>query len=137
MKNIRRFFKDYAAALTGGKPKDIAAFYDTHFLVVAPPGTTMCFRNDKKFLNWLKKIADFNKETGLEQMMVIRVNSRAVGKWLLETTVKWGAIYHKTANEIITFKIRYLLNMSTFPPRILLYASDEDQEELMREKGLL
>lgn len=136
MATIRQFFKNYAAASMDGDPENIASFYDDHFIVAAAEDSH-CFPNNKKFQGWLKKVVDFNEKTGLEKMMVLKVNSRAIGNLLLHTSVKWGAIYHKTANKIITFKVHYILNIADDEPKTMLYSSEEDQEQLMEEKGIL
>lgn len=136
MRTLQNFFKKYAEASTNNKVEELAAFYDEHFLMIGPGGS-LSFSNDRKFLNWLKKLILFNKKSGLRKMTVRKVNSRSIGKILKQATVSWRAVFAKTNNEFIEFKIHYILSTIGNEVKIVSYASDEDPEKLMREKGII
>lgn len=136
MFNIRFFFEKYAQASVSGSPNDIANFYGKNFVGVGPK-ESMAFANDENFLKWLKNVKEFNAQTGLEQMTVINVVSNTLSKHTILATVTWGAVYKKTKNDIINFDIHYILEKSGTSMKIIMYISDEDQELLMKEKGLV
>lgn len=136
MSDIHKFFEKYAEVSINGDPGDLAEFYGKNFVVVGPK-ESMAFANDENFLKWLNSVQDFNNQTGLEQMNVRNVISNSVGKHTIQATVTWGVIYKKTKNEIIEFDIHYVLERFTSAMKIILYVSDDDQEQLMKQKGIL
>ncbi|MGK6352259.1 hypothetical protein [Parapedobacter sp. DT-150] len=136
MSNIREFFNAYAVASTGGNAEKIAAFYGDSFVVVAP-GESRAFRNDEEFLKWLQSVHEFNRQTGLRQMLVQHVTEEPFGGHAIHASVTWGALYEKTGDEAIAFTIHYILQQQASSLRIILYSSEEDQEKAMKEKGLL
>jgi len=136
MLNIQKFFEKYAEASSKGGPNDIAEFYGKHFVVVGLK-ESMAFANDEKFLDWLKNVQDFNIQSGLKKMLVRNVTSNTVGKHAIQATVTWGVMFTKTKDEIIEFDIHYMLEIFNADMKIILYISDDDQEQLMKEKGIL
>ena len=136
MSDIHNFFEKCAEFSIGGTPSDIAEFYGKNFVVVGPT-ESMAFANNDDFLKWLKSVQDFNNQTGLEKLMVRNVTSTFIGKHAVQATVTWGVMYGKTKDEIIEFDIHYFLENFTSTMKIILYISDDDQEQLMRENGLL
>lgn len=136
MNVIQNFFKKYAEVSMSGTPAQLSAFYGKHFVMAGPDGSEI-FKNDARFLRWLKHVHDFNVETGLKTMNVQKVTSTEISQNLMMASVNWGGIYEKTGNEIIKFDIHYTLERFKTDLKILLVVSDEDQGKLMKEKGLL
>ncbi len=136
MSSIREFFNAYADASTKGDAEKIAAFYGDSFLIVAPR-ESRAFKNDGEFLKWLRSVHEFNRRTGLRQMLVRNVREQSLGRHATHAAVTWGALYEKTGDEVIEFTINYVLQRQDPAWKILLYSSEEDQEETMKEKGLL
>ncbi len=136
MSNVREFFDAYADASTRGNAKKIAVFYGDSFLVVGP-GESRAFNNDGEFLKWLGSVHAFNQQTGLRQLVVRNVSAKPFGRHAIHASVIWGALYEKTGDEVIEFTIRYILQQQDSTLKIIVYASDEDQEKTMKEKGLL
>lgn len=133
---MQNFFKNYAEASMDDNAEAIASFYSDNFLMIGPSGSVP-FSNNRKFVGWLKKVIAYNKKTGLKKMSVRKVTSRSIGKVLKQATVTWRAIFTKTNNEFIEFKIHYILTTLGGQVKIVSYASEEDQEKLMREKKII
>lgn len=136
MSAVREFFDAYADASTRGNAENIAAFYGNSFLVVSP-GESRAFSNDEGFLQWLRSVHEFNQQTGLRKMLVRSVNETSFGRHAIHASVTWGALYEKTGDEVIEFTIHYILQQQDSALKIILYSSEDDQEETMKEKGLL
>lgn len=135
MSNVREFFEAYANASTRGNAEKIAIFYGNSFIVVSP-GESSAFNNDGGFLEWLRSVHEFNRQTGLQQMLVRNVSEKPFGRHTILASVTWGALYEKTGDQVIEFTIHYVLLQQDSALKIILYSSDEDQEETMKEKGL-
>jgi hypothetical protein len=133
---IQEFFTRYADASLNGSPATIAGFYGKSFIMVGPTGS-QAFANDDSFLKWLQGVLDFNKQSGLEKMFVRNIDSLSVGKHIWKATVTWGSQFAKTGNRIIEFDLHYLLEKFESGLKIIMYISDEDQEQLMKAHGIL
>jgi hypothetical protein len=130
------FFREYAKISLGDEPEKLAAFYDEAFLVAGPAGSA-AFQNNDDFLVWLRQVHDFNQTSGMTGMEVVGVADSPLSANYTLTTVEWGARFEKTGDELITFEITYILRTSGETPKIVGYISHEDQEEAMKERGLL
>ena len=136
MSNIREFFDAYGEASTAGNEKKIASFYAESF-VVAASEESRAFKNDEEFLEWLRSVHEYNKQTGLLQMIVRNVKENPLGRHATHASITWGASYEKTGDEVIEFTIHYILQRRGPKLKIILYSSEEDQAETMKKKGLL
>lgn len=130
------FFEQYAATSMGAKPQDLAAFYDTSFLAAGPQGSA-AFQNDEAFRGWLQQARDFNETSGMTGLEVVAVRETPVSREYVLASVRWGARFRKTGDELIEFGISYLLRLEGDSFKVAAYVSHEDQEAAMRERGLL
>ena len=134
--DLYQFFTGYAAAALGDKPELLAALYAQSFLAAGPEGSA-AFKNDDAFLQWLSQVHDFNRATGMTGMEVASVDEYRLSDLFTVATVSWGATFRKTGNEVILFKISYIVQRTDGSYRVLGYVSHEDQMSVMRAKGLL
>ncbi|MES2560390.1 MAG: hypothetical protein V4590_11650 [Bacteroidota bacterium] len=135
MQHIETFFAKYALASLNGKSEEIAACYASSFLV-ATKDQSASFNNDKEFITWLNGVFDFNKKAGMQNMVVKNIASTPIGEYFLNATVTWAATFAKDPGQEIHFDIHYILNLFENDIKIVCYISEQDQEELMKEKGL-
>ena len=136
MRSLRNFFKKYGNLSLGTDPEAIAEFYWESFIAAGPKGA-MTFKNDRKFIDWLKELQTFNAESGMTEMKLVKIKTTAVGKLYTSSNVTWAVGFEKMGAELIQFDITYLVFHSNSRPKIVMYISHEDQEELMKNKGLI
>jgi hypothetical protein len=134
--SLRSFFDQYARANHDMNASTIAGFYADNFIAAGPKGS-MVFQNDEKFLQWLNQLKEFNQQTGMGNMQIVNFQESAISEHYHMVTIEWGVTFPKTGDELITFKISYFVNVTAPMPGIIMYISHVDQEDYMREKGLL
>ncbi len=134
--NLRPFFEEYAQANDQNDLTSIAGFYADSFMAAGPKGS-VTFTNDQHFVEWLRQLQEFNKQTGMKQMQIVNFEQTSISDDYQAAIITWGAKFPKTGDELITFDITYFLNVKQTTPKIIMYVSHSDQEDLMREKGLL
>jgi hypothetical protein len=132
---IREFFARYANASLNGDAATIAALYGENFIMIGPNGS-QAFANDQKFLDWLGGVQDFNKQSGMEKIWVRNIDSRGIGNHITQASVTWGSQFASTGNRIIEFDLHYLLEKFEAGLKIIMYISDEDQQQLMKDNGI-
>jgi hypothetical protein len=134
--DLRRFFEAYAQMSLGTNPKELAAAYAPTFLVAGPQGS-QAFKNDRKFVKWLRELHEFNQARGMRGLSVVELRESPLSPRHTLATVRWGAVFEKTGDRRIEFDIAYLLERSDDRWTILAYVSQSDQEAAMKEEGLL
>lgn len=131
------FFKQYEQAMARSDINEIASMYAPSFFVGGPQGS-MIFKNDQKFLDWLRTVDGFNKKAGMVSHRYLNLEEeRRLSPAHYEARAEWGTKFQKTGDQLITYKITYLLEDLGEGPKILGYISEEDQEEKMRQLGLM
>lgn len=136
MNQLENFFFKYAEASMGNNAASVAAFYDQNF-IAASKTETLSFQNDTEFLKWLNGVFEFNKQAGMKQMLVKNVQASPIGTHFEKATVTWAAIFSPKPDEEIVFDIHYILSHREDQYRIVMCMSEEDQEQLMKDKGVL
>jgi hypothetical protein len=130
------FFRRYATASMGAEPEKLAAFYDASFLAAGPRGGA-AFQNDEAFRDWLRQVHAFNLQTGMAALEVLGVREMPISSEYTLATVRWGARFRATGDELIEFEISYVLRLVDGSYNVAAYISHEDQEAVMKDHGLL
>jgi hypothetical protein len=136
MNTVTQFFEEYASLSLSANAEQLARRYAENF-IFATKNHSAAFQNDEKFVEWLNGLFEFNKKTGLQKMEVKNIDSIKIGEYFTKATVTWGSTFLKKPEEVISFDLHYILDHSGDDFKIILYISEEDQEQLMKEKGLL
>ncbi|RYG39704.1 MAG: hypothetical protein EOO01_29000 [Chitinophagaceae bacterium] len=136
MEAINEFFKAYAKHAVVGAPADIAAYYDTSF-IMAGPHASEAVSNDLVFLKWLGAVFSYNKKHGLQSMEVKQLDASSFGESFYNVKVTWSAVFPERSTGTTTFDIRYILRKAETGLKIICYISEEDQARAMDEAGVI
>lgn len=120
----------------GDTPGALAALYAPTFLAGGPAGT-QAFPNDARFLEWLRSVREFNKAHGMRSMEPLTVDAQVLSPRHVLATVTWGAKFEKTQDQVISFRIAYLLEGEGKERKVLAYISEADQQQEMKARGLM
>jgi hypothetical protein len=133
---LQPFFDAYSEASTTSDPAVLASHYADAFIASGPTGSAT-FKNDEQFLAWLGQVCEFNQHVGMGSLEVVSIHETPISDHHAFATVEWGARFEKTGDERICFEISYLLRFSEGKPLILAYISHEEQEEVMKARGII
>jgi hypothetical protein len=131
---LDEFFKRYENASAAADPAEIASFYTKSFFVAGPMGSAT-FSNDGSFIEWLRGVADFNRRTGLKLTFEGVASEQRLSPIHTLAIIRWSAGFAATP-ERAQFRIAYLIE-DLGEPKILGYVSEEDQDEKMKEMGVV
>jgi hypothetical protein len=135
METIPQFFDKYIELSQGSDLNALAACYGEHFIAAGPKGL-MAFSNDDKFMEWLKQVQQFNQQSGMQAMKVVKINTTPAGEAYSTSTVTWSVEFPAKSDAPILFDITYSLFHQGDSYKIVLFISHEDQETVMKEKGV-
>jgi hypothetical protein len=132
---LDRFFSRYAE-LSLNLPEALASLYAATFIVGGPQGSH-AFTNDARFIEWLRQVADFNRQHGMREINAVSIREVPLSPLHTLAILTWGARFEKTGDRVIEFEISYLLERAADEWRILSYISRSDQNAEMASAGLL
>ena len=101
------------------------------------PEGSQAFTNDARFVEWLRQVADFNRQHGMRALEAVSIRDVPLSPLHTLAAVIWGARFEKTGSRVIQFEISYLLENTGDDWRILSYISRSDQNAEMAKEGLL
>ncbi len=133
---LSEFFRRYSRSSLGPEPELLADLYDASFLAAGPRGGA-AFNNDEAFLEWLRQVNEGNRKSGMTAVVVDEVVETPLSDAYTIATVTWAATFRKTGDEPIRFRISYLLRQTDDTLKVAAFISHEDQEEVMKARGLL
>jgi hypothetical protein len=133
---LKTFFEAYSEASMSSAPAVLAGHYADAFIASGPTGSA-AFKNDEQFLAWLGQVCEFNLQVGMGSLEVVSIHETPISDHHAFATVEWGARFEKTGDERICFEISYLLRFSEGKPLILAYISHEDQQDVMKARGII
>jgi hypothetical protein len=132
-----RFFREYATASQAHDVASVAAFYADGFLVAGPTGA-QAFKNDDTFREWLGQVFHFNEQMGLESLDVAGVRPTPIDERHVLVAVDWVTRFTKTEVGSVAFRISYIVSLvDSERPKLIGYISQEDQQDLMKRRGLI
>jgi hypothetical protein len=134
--SLDRFFSRYAELSMGPQPEALAGLYAATFIVGGPEGSH-AFTNDARFIEWLRQVADFNRQHGMSALRAVAIRDVTLSPLHTLAVVTWGARFEKSGDRVIKFEISYLLEKAEDEWRILSYISRSDQNAEMAKEGLL
>jgi len=135
-KILDRFFADYARGFSQLDPEPIAGFY-SECVIAANPVFLGCTQNADELREALTRAYAFYKTIGMESARLLGRADTVLDPLHVLARVQWAAYFRKTGDEPVTFEISYLVRLANETPKIILFISHEDEQALMKAKGLL
>jgi hypothetical protein len=134
MAHLRKFFDDYATALSASDIDGIAQAYAEQFMATGP-GFRMSMNNDAQFRAGLGQAAHFYKQIGVDVIEIKNYLEAELGSNIWLTKIEWELL-DEDLNGILTFDNTYLVEARDDEPKILLFIAHNEQQR-MQEKGLM
>jgi hypothetical protein len=81
--------------------------------------------------------AEFYKTVGQTSAKILSLRETAICNEYSLVKVHWGVTFRKTGTRLIEFDVSYLVQKIGPEPKIILFIAHEDEEQAMKELGLL
>jgi hypothetical protein len=134
MARLRKFFDEYATALSGADIEGIAEAYAEQFMATSP-GLRMSMNNDQEFRAGLTQAAQFYKQIGVDVIELKNYLEAELGSGFWLTKIEWELL-DEDLNTILTFDNTYFVEAGEDKPKIVLFVAHNEQQK-MQEKGLI
>jgi hypothetical protein len=133
-KRVEKLFADYGKAFSALALQKTAQLYADDFIAAGPKGIISQKRDE--FLKNADKAAEFYRSVGQEKAEIRSMKETWFSPHYVMVTIHWAA-HFKTLEKPAEFDVSYLVQLTEKDPKIILFISHEDEEETMRELGLL
>jgi hypothetical protein len=132
--DVAAFFAEYEEAMHAGDPERSRRLYADTF-VASSPGGLIAGTNDDAFAAMVAQGMARYRELGMTVMRVQQASASWLGDTQCVVTVHWHSEWERAG--AIDFEVSYLLRGLPDEPRIFGWVSHEDEQVVMRERGIL
>ena len=133
-KRIKTLFDDYAKSFSALELQKHARFFADSFVAAGPKGVISQGRDE--FIKNADEAAAFYRKVGQESVEIKSMKETWFSENYVMVTVHWAAHFKKLSKPV-EFDVSYLVQLTEDKPKIILFISYEDEEEVMKELGLL
>lgn len=135
---LRQWFLDYEKAVNSFDAERVSSQYTDCYIEAGPKGTN-CIKNDDDYRAAISKRKQVFKSLGFQFAKILSVDITPVDENYAMAKVDWQMQFKKDREEIVNaeFAITYIVYTRNDDPKVVFYISHEDEEEMMRDLGLL
>jgi uncharacterized protein YndB with AHSA1/START domain len=133
--SLQVLFNEYEKAFAALDIKKSAGFFSDTFISAGPRGAIA--QSKPEFLKRADKAAEFNRRGGQTSAKILSLKETAVSDQYSLMKIHWGVTFKKTGDTMIEFDVSYLVQKIGPEPKIILFIAHEDEEQAMKELGLL
>jgi uncharacterized protein YndB with AHSA1/START domain len=133
--SLQQLFKEYEKAFAALDIKKSAGFFSDTFISAGPRGAIA--QSKAEFLKLADRAAEFYKGVGQTSAKILSKKETAVSDEYSLVRVHWGVTFKKTGEKMIEFDVSYMVQKIGPEPKIILFIAHEDEEQAMKELGLL
>ncbi len=132
---IKGLFAEYEKAFAALDIEKSAGFFADTFISAGPRGAIA--QSKAEFLKLAHQAAEFYKAVGQTSAKILSQEETAISNEYSLVKVHWGVTFRKTGTRMIEFDVSYLVQKIGLEPKIILFIAHEDEEQAMKELGLL
>ena len=132
---IRDLFGGYEKAFDALDREKSAGFFADSFISAGPRGAITQSRAE--FLRLGHQAAEFYRKVGQTSAKILSLEDTGISNEYSLVKVHWGVTFRKTGNRMVEFDVSYLVQKTGPEPKIILFIAHEDEEQAMKELGLL
>jgi hypothetical protein len=133
-KRIQKLFADYGKSFSALALQDTAKLYADDFIAAGPKGIISQTRAE--FMKNAKTAAEFYRSVGQERAEAKSMKETWFSDNYVMVTIHW-AVTFKTLDRPAEFDVSYLVQLTGDEPKIILFISHEDEQEMMKSLGVL
>lgn len=135
---IERFFQEYERGTNTFEPGLVTSQFAEVFIGAGPNGV-VAGSNDEEFRAVIPQRKAFMEQIGFKQAEILSLDESVIDEHYTMVAVQWRMTFEKEPGQPLPaeFEIVYFLFIEEELPKIVLYIAHDDEEETMRQMGLL
>jgi hypothetical protein len=133
--SIKAIFAEYEKAFASLDFKKSAGFFADTFISAGPRGVIA--QSKAEFIKLANEAADFYRQVGQTSAKIISADETPISNEYSMVKVHWGATFKKTRDILIEFDVSYFIFRSVPEPKIIMFIAHQDEQQAMRDLGLV
>jgi len=133
--SIKAIFAEYEKAFASLDFKKSAGFFADTFISAGPRGVIA--QSKAEFIKLANEAADFYRQVGQTSAKIISADETPISNEYSMVKVHWGATFKKTGDRLIEFDVSYFIFRSVPEPKIIMFIAHQDEQQAMRDLGLV
>ena len=133
--SIKAIFAEYEKAFASLDFKKSAGFFADTFISAGPRGVIA--QSKAEFIKLANEAADFYRQVGQTSVKIISADETPISNEYSMVKVHWGATFKKTRDILIEFDVSYFIFRSVPEPKIIMFIAHQDEQQAMRDLGLV
>ena len=135
MTPAQQLLKNYEAAFTNLDFAKEAEYLADGFISAGPKGSIA--QNKQQFLEMAGQVTEFYKKGGFTSVKLLEMYETPITDQYSSVQTHWGATFQKTGDQMTEFDITFIIQLTGSEPKILLFITHQDEEEMMKELGIM
>lgn len=131
---LEKLFNQYEKAFDKLDLKTISELYAETVMTAGPRGTILSTK--KEFNEKSEEAANFYRNIGHKSAEIISKQFVPISDQYTMVVVHWAVTFEGIA-DAVEFDISYIIQEMHSEPKIVMFISHEDEEEVMKKLGLL
>jgi ketosteroid isomerase-like protein len=132
---IRELFRQYEAAFNRLDIEKQVEFFADTFISAGPRGTIAQSRDE--FMKMSRQAAEYYRSVGQTGARILDIEERPISDGYSMVPVRWAATFEKTGGRPIEFDVTYFVQKTGEKPQIIMFIAHQDEEQAMKDLGLL
>jgi hypothetical protein len=135
---IRQFFQKYEEGANTFDPDLVTSQFAEVFIGGGPNGV-FDGQNDERFREAIPQRKAFMEQIGFKRARIESLDETVLDGHYSMVAVQWRMTFQQEPDRVqdAEFEILYFLFIRNEQPKVVMYISHDDEEETMREMGLL
>jgi hypothetical protein len=133
--SVRKLFEEYEKAFNALDVEKQVPFFAEHFISAGPKGSIAGSREE--FAKMAKQAAEYYRVVGQTGARILGITETPISEEYVLEKVHWGVTFKKTGDRLIEFDVSYLIQNIGGEPKIILFIAHEDEEQAMKNLGLM
>ncbi|HEX6292169.1 MAG TPA: hypothetical protein VFZ66_23475 [Herpetosiphonaceae bacterium] len=134
--DLARLFATYEAAFSALDVEAAIGVF-AECCMAAAPHFVGCTTSEDELRAAVTQIYEFYRRVELESVRILALSETALDDHYALVKVKWAAFFRKTGDEPIAFEVTYVVSRDAEQPKVILFIAHQDEQTIMRDKGLL
>lgn len=133
--DVKKLFTEYERLFHVLDVAGQAVFFADSFISAGPRGAIA--QSKAEFLKMAEQAAAFYKSVGQTSAKILSIEETPISNEYSLVRTHWATTFQKTEMKTVEFDVSYVVQRVGEEPKIILFITHQDEQQAMKELGLL
>lgn len=133
--DVKNLFNEYEKLFDALDVAGQARFFADSFISAGPHGAIA--QSKDEFLKMAEQAAAFYKSVGQTSAKILSIEETPISNEYSLVRAHWAVTFQNTEMKLMEFDVSYIVQRMGEEPQIILFITHQDEQQAMKELGLL